>query len=288
VDELGGLSSSYGIADRRLLLALTQMRPCESLTPVRDLAGKVIVVAGGAGGIGTATCQRLAAEGGRIVAGDLNADEAGEVAERITSNGGTAIGVHVDIADEASVQALIATAVSHFGGIDGMHVNAADLSATTLAGDSDVVSMKMETFDHVISVNLRGHFLCTRYVLPALLDRGGGALVYTTSDAAFVGEPERPAYAIAKAGICALVRHVASKWGKDRIRANAVSPGVVVTPTVAGASAEQGLGRLLARTRSWRLGEPSDVAATVAHLLSDDGEWINGQVISVNGGMILR
>lgn len=248
----------------------------------------MVVVAGGAGGIGTATSLRMADEGASVVVGDLNADAARDVAARINANGGHAVGVPVDISDEESVSALVRTALTEFGGIDGLHANAADLSPATLAGDTDVVSIDMDTFDHVLSVNLRGHVLCTRHAVPALLERGGGALVYTASDAAFVGEPQRVGYAIAKAGIGALVRHVASRWGKDRIRANAVAPGVVVTPTIAEASTDHGLGRYLAHARSWRLGEPADIAAMVAHLMSDDGQWINGQVISVNGGMVLR
>ena len=248
----------------------------------------MVVVAGGAGGIGTATSLRMADEGASVVVGDLNADAARDVAARINANGGHAVGVPVDISDEESVSALVRTALTEFGGIDALHANAADLSPATLAGDTDVVSIDMDTFDHVLSVNLRGHVLCTRHAVPALLERGGGALVYTASDAAFVGEPQRVGYAIAKAGIGALVRHVASRWGKDRIRANAVAPGVVVTPTIAETSADHGLGRYLAHARSWRLGEPADIAAMVAHLMSDDGQWINGQVISVNGGMVLR
>ena len=255
---------------------------------MQRLAGKVIVVAGGAGGIGTATCRRLAVEGASVVAGDLDGDGARAVAEGIVAEGGRAAGAWVDITDESSVRALIGLARSEFGGVDGLHANAADLSPETLAADSDVVSMEMSTFDHVLSVDLRGHVLCTRAVLPALLERGGGTLVYTTSDAAFAGEPQRPGYAIAKAGICALVRHVASKWGRERVRANAIAPGVVLTQSFSGSGAEPTLGRLLARTRSWRLGEPADIAAMVAHLMSDDGQWINGQVLSVNGGMILR
>ena len=255
---------------------------------MRGLAGKVIIVTGGSGGIGTATCLRMASEGASVVVGDVDEAGAREVAEHVTSGGGSAVGIHVDISDDGSVRNLVERTVSHFGGIDGLHANAADLSTATLAADTDIVSMEMAAFDHILSVNLRGHVLCTRHVIPALLERGGGALVYTSSDAAFVGEPERPAYAISKSGVCALARHVASKWGKERIRANAVSPGVVVTPTIASATAEAGLARYLARTRSWRMGEPDDIAATVAHLMSDDGEWINGQVISVNGGMLLR
>ena len=247
-----------------------------------------MVVAGGAGGIGTATSLRLASEGASVVVGDLDADAARGVAERIASDGGNALDVHVDIGDEDSVRSLVDASIAHFGGIDGLHANAADLSMATLAGDTDVLSIEMDTFDHVLRVNLRGHVLCTRHAVPALLERGGGALVYTASDAAFAGEAQRPAYAIAKAGICALARHVASKWGKERIRANAVSPGVIVTPTIRDIGAEEGLARFRARTRSWRLGQPDDIAAMVALLMSDDGQWINGQVLSVNGGMILR
>jgi len=255
---------------------------------VARLDGKVVVVAGGAGGIGTATCRRLAGEGAAVVVGDLDADAARQVADLITSEGGRALAVHTDVADEASVEGLIGAATSQFGGIDGLHANAADLSPATIGGDTDVVSMAMETFDHIMGVNLRGHVLCTRHAVPALLDRGGGALVYTASAAAFLGEPSRPAYAIAKAGICALVRHVASKWGRERIRANGVAPGLVVTPAIAGLGIDDMLARFQRQTRSWRLGDPSDIAAMVTHLLSDEGQWINGQVISVDGGTVLR
>jgi NAD(P)-dependent dehydrogenase (short-subunit alcohol dehydrogenase family) len=255
---------------------------------VRRLEDKVVVLAGGAGGIGSATSVRLASEGAAVVVGDLNADGAKEVAERITSEGGRAVAVHTDVTDEDSVKELIGAAIGHFGGLDGLHANAADLSPGTIGGDTDVVSMEMATFDHILDVNLRSHVLCTRHAVPALLERGGGSLVYTASAAAFLGEPSRPGYAIAKAGICALVRHVASKWGRDRIRANGVAPGLTVTPTIAAYGADEMLDGFLRHTRSWRLGDPADIAAMVAHLVSDDGQWINGQVINVDGGTVLR
>jgi NAD(P)-dependent dehydrogenase (short-subunit alcohol dehydrogenase family) len=211
-----------------------------------------------------------------------------EVADGITSEGGRALAVHMDVSDETSVADLFKSTIDHFGGVDSVHANAADLSPATIGGDTDAVSIEMDTFDHILAVNLRGHVLCTRYAVPALLDRGGGSLVYTASAAAFLGESTRPAYAITKAGICALVRHVASKWGKDRIRANAIAPGLVVTPMIAAVGAEEILARSLRHTRSWRLGDPADIAAMVTHLMSDEGEWINGQVISVDGGTVLR
>jgi len=255
---------------------------------VARLDGTVAVVAGGAGGIGTATCLRLADEGAAVVVGDLDADGAANVADRITAGGGRALAVHMDVADERSVADLFERAKAHFGGIDCVHVNAADLSPATIGADTEVVSMDLDVFDHILAVNLRGHVLCTRQAVPALLERGGGSIVYTASAAAFLGEPARPGYAIAKAGIGALVRHVASRWGRDKVRANAVAPGLVVTPAIAAAGPGEVLDRALRHARSWRLGDPADVAAMVAHLVSGDGAWINGQVISVDGGTVLR
>jgi len=255
---------------------------------MRGLAGKVAVVAGGAGRIGTATSVRLAEEGASVVVGDLDGQAAESVAGRIVAAGGRAISVRVDVSDEADVATLMAAAVEAYGGIDALHANAADLSPDTIMGDSDALTVPLELFDHTLSVNLRGHLLCTRHALPHLLERGGGAIVYTSSAAAFVGEPRRPSYAVAKSGLNALARHVASRWGKEGVRANAVAPGLVMSGALLESAGEDFARRALKDSRSHRLGTPEDVAAVVALLLSDDGSWINGQVISVDGGATLR
>lgn len=251
---------------------------------MRGLKNKVIVIAGG-GGIGAATVERLADEGTRIVLGDLDGGHAEEVAQRIRARGGDCVGVAFDIAEESSVQALIDCALERHGGLDALHANAADLQV--IHQDSNVLEEPLEVFDRTIAVNLRGHWLCTRAALPALLQRGGGSLVYTSSGAAVMGEPQRPAYAIAKAGIEALVRHVASRWGKENIRANAVAPGLVLTPSVAGSMQPEFLEFALKGARSPRLGAPEDIASMVAFLCSDEAEWINGQVLGVNGGAVI-
>jgi NAD(P)-dependent dehydrogenase (short-subunit alcohol dehydrogenase family) len=255
---------------------------------VRGLAGKVAVVAGGAGGIGTASSLRLAEEGASVVVADLNGGAAADVAARIAAGGGQAVGLAFDISDEASVAAMIATAVETFGGFDVLHANAADLSPGTIGRDTDAVDIDLEVFDHTIEVNMRGHLLCARHAIPELQRRGGGALVFTSSAASFIGEPQRPAYAMAKSAINGLVRHIASRWGKEGIRANAVAPGLVLTAAVRGSLDTAFHDRALRGTRSARLGTPEDVAALVTFLASDDGEWINGQVISVDGGALLR
>jgi NAD(P)-dependent dehydrogenase (short-subunit alcohol dehydrogenase family) len=245
-----------------------------------------VIVAGGGSGIGAATATRLAQEGSSVVIGDLDGGLAGAVAGQIESSGGRALGLAFDMRDEASIATLVATAVDTYGGLDAVHVNAADLEA--VVHDGDAIDVPLGIFDRTLQVNLRGHLLCTRHALPALLARGGGALVYTSSGAAFMGEPTRLAYAISKNGLHALVRHVASRWGKSSIRANAVAPGLVMTDQVRRTLTADGIEQVLAITRSPRLGEPDDIAAAVAFLCSDDGAWINGQVLSVDGGVTLR
>jgi NAD(P)-dependent dehydrogenase (short-subunit alcohol dehydrogenase family) len=253
---------------------------------MRGLKGKVAVIAGGATGIGAATATRLAEEGVSVVIGDLNIDTAKALAEKIRAAGGTATAVAFDVSDDASVKHLVDTAVETYGGIDCMHANAADLSLCL--ADSDAVDLSLDIWDKTMAINLRGHLLCTRHAIPALLKRGGGAIIYTSSGAAYVGEPVRVAYAVSKSGINALMRHVASKWGKEGIRSNAIAPGLVMTDNALANMPKARQDEMLALGRSVRLGRPADIASTVAMLMSDDGDWINGQVISVDGGITMR
>ncbi len=255
---------------------------------MRGLEGRVVLVAGGAGGIGTATCTRLGEEGASVMVADLNGDAAAAVAESIRDAGGRAESMTIDLRDEQSVAAAVQETADRFGSLDVLHANAADLSPETIGQDSDAASIPLDAFDRTIAVNLRGHLLCARHAIPKLLEKGGGALVFTSSAAAFAGEPERPAYAMAKSGLGGLVRHIASRWGKLGIRANAVAPGLVLTDTIRESLDPAFRDMALGVTRSARLGTPEDIAAMVAFLASDDASWITGQVISVDGGAVLR
>jgi NAD(P)-dependent dehydrogenase (short-subunit alcohol dehydrogenase family) len=160
---------------------------------------------------------------------------------------------------------------------------------TTLPADTDVVDIDLDVWDRVMSVSLRGYLCAMKHAVPLMLEGGGGAIVNMSSAAAFQGEPARPAYATAKAGIGALTRHVASRWGKHGIRCNAIAPGFTATEAIRSSPQWPELeAKALKRMRSTRVGEPEDIAALVAFLVSDDGAWINGQVINVDGGTILR
>lgn len=249
-----------------------------------QLNGKVAIVVGAGAkvGIGASTARILAARGASVVLADLNKAGAEENAEEIVAQGGIAQHFQVDISDDASVGSLLEQAVALYGGIDFVHVNAADTSIRRL--DTDAVTVPLDVFDQTLAVGLRGHLLVTRHAIPRLLDRGGGGICYTTSDASMTAMAHYVSYVVSKAGLNGLMRHVAARWGKENIRANAVAPGLVLTDTVERDHTPESKAKLLEITRSPRLGEPEDIAGLVAYLASDEAQWINGQVMSVNGG----
>ncbi len=249
---------------------------------MQRLQGKSVIVFGSASGIGAASAQRMAQEGARVCLADVNVEGAQALAADIVKAGGEAFAVACDISDEASVKAAVDAAVGRFGGLNGAHINAADMRV--INQDVDALEIDLGVFDRTMSVNLRGHLLCTRAVLPHLLSKGRGAIVYTSSPASDAGEPTRVAYAVSKSGINALMRHVASRWGAAGITANCVSPGLTLTASASAAVGDEFKKAMLARMANTRLGTPEDQAAMVALLMSADGDWINGQIIRVDGG----
>jgi NAD(P)-dependent dehydrogenase (short-subunit alcohol dehydrogenase family) len=252
---------------------------------VNRLQDKVIVVAG-AGGIGDELARRYTGEGAAVVLGDIDGDRAIATAETIAATGAACIGTLLDGGDEGSIRAAIDLAVGRFGGLDGLHANYAGFNDN----DSlhDVTTIPMEDFDDVMRVGSRGFVLCTRHAIPEMLKRGGGSLVYTSSDAAFMGEVVRLAYAMSKVSMHALARHVAHRFGPQGIRANVICPGVVTHPRFEAALPAEIVEAFTDSTLLGRLGRPVDIAAMAALMMSDEGSYITGQVISVNGGALMR
>ncbi len=249
------------------------------------LTGKVIVIAG-AGGIGDGLARRYAAEGASVVLGDIEGERAIATAEAIASTGAMCIGAHVDGGDDGSIGALVELAVSRFGGLDGFHANYAGFNdADSL---HDVLTVPMEDYDEVMRVGSRGFVLCTRHALPHMLKRGGGSLVYTSSDAAFMGETVRIGYGMSKVAITALARHVARTFGHQGIRANVITPGVIYHERLAAMLPAEMVADFTKATLTGQLGRPEDIAAMGALMMSDEGRYITGQVIGVNGGAVMR
>lgn len=252
---------------------------------MRGLKDKRVVVAAGGSGIGAATSERLAAEGARVIVGDINLDGAKATVQRITSAGGVAKAVQFDFANEQSTNALIESAVRSFGGIDGLANIGADLSPTTINADTDVLEMTEATWQRTMRVNVIGHAFTCREAIRNFLKQGtGGAIVNVSSEAASCGEDTRPAYAASKAATNALMRQIALRWGPKGIRCNCVAPGITMSATAEEQMPAEFKQKWVDLTTVKRFGRPEDLAATIVFLLSDDASWVSGQVWHVNGG----
>lgn len=251
------------------------------------LQDKAIVIFGAAGGIGAATARRVCSEGAQVVLVDINGEAAEATAQAMRDQGYMVWSAQADISKEDEVNAAVAKAVGHLGKLTGAFMNAADLRMALL--DSDLLAMDMAVFDQTMAVNMRGHVLCARAVLPHLLEAGGGACVFTASGSAQSPGAVRPSYAMSKISLYALARHIASRWGKEGITANVISPGFIVTPEQAesGIIPQEMIDHFLAGCATPRIGVVDDVAGMAAMLLSDDGRWMTGQTYHVNGGGIM-
>jgi NAD(P)-dependent dehydrogenase (short-subunit alcohol dehydrogenase family) len=146
----------------------------------------------------------------------------------------------------------------------------------------------MEDYDDVMRVGSRGFVLCTRHALPHMLARGSGAIVYTSSDAAYMGETVRIGYGMAKVSMHALMRHVARRFGPHGIRANVIAPGVIYHERLAAVLPDEVVDQFTEATLLGHLGRPQDIAAMGALMMSDEGRHITGQVMAVNGGAVMR
>ena len=251
---------------------------------MRRLEGKVAVISGTTGGIGAATARRLASEGGKVVLADINVEGAEKTAEEIRAAGGDAFAHNLDLADEASIAALIAAAIAKYGRIDVLFNNAADTRVATMVKDAAIQYMDADIWDGVFRINTRGTMLMIKHTLPHMIRQGGGSIINTSSGASLRGDLFRPAYAASKAAVNVLTEYVAAQYGKKGIRCNVVSPGLVVTENTREGQAHN-FALYEAHHLTPRLGEPDDLAAMVALLASDDGKFITAQVIAVDGGI---
>jgi NAD(P)-dependent dehydrogenase (short-subunit alcohol dehydrogenase family) len=255
---------------------------------MKGLMEKRIIIGGGATGFGAALAARLSAEGSCLVVGDINEAGLKTLLPKLVALGGRAVSFVFDLADEASIGRLAQRCVDEYGGIDGLVITGADLSKATLGKDETILTMETHIWQRAFKVNVLGHALLMRAAIPHMVAAGGGSIVSLSSGAAYAGAPFVPAYSVTKAGIPALIRHVARLCGKDNIRCNAVAPGTVATEGAKLIMTEEILAYATKSNALPRPGKPADIASILTFLMSDESSWLTGQVITVDGGAHFR
>lgn len=249
------------------------------------LQGKNIVLLGGATGIGNRTARMISAAGANVVVGDINIAGAEALAREVRESGANMQALAVDLGSEGSVKAFMEGARQYLGSIDGLFLNGAAVDADSLAKDSDILSIDMDHWDKLMTVNLRGYILSVRYAIPIMLENGGGSIVCTSSELSFTasGCQALPTYCMSKAGVNVLICHVASNYGRQGIRCNGVAPGFIDVGRQSGSKE-----KYEALVHVPELGVPEDIGAAVIFLLGNEAKYIQGQMLSVNGGSLFR
>jgi len=249
--------------------------------------GKTIIVTGGGGGIGGATCQRLARDGAKVAVFDMNLEAAQKVVAAIQAAGGTAAAFQCDITDRAQVDGAVAATIAQLGPIDVLVNNAG----------WDVFKPFTKTvpaeWDRLIAINLTGALHMHHAVLPGMVERKTGRIVNVASDAARGGSSGEAVYSACKGGLVALSKTLAREHARQGITVNVVCPGPTDTALLAGvAEGARDPAKLIEAFKSaiplGRLGQPEDLAGAIAFFASDDASFITGQVISVSGGLTMH
>lgn len=245
------------------------------------LSGKVAIVTGAAGGVGSVTARVLAQAGARVMLADIISPALEKFTAGLRSEGLDVACQVADISDEASVKALIDSAVSQFGRLDILDNNAASQGQPE---DNIVTSMTVELWDKIMSVNARGAMLMCKHAIPHMIAGGGGSIINISSGTSLAGDFFATAYACSKGAVNTLTKYVATQYGAQGIRCNALTLGLVRTHALEAGLPPPVLEVFRQHHAVGRIGEPNDIAQMVAFLASERASWITGQVYSVDGG----
>ena len=244
------------------------------------LAGKVVLISGGARGMGAAEARLFAREGARIVVGDILDAEGKAVEAEVNAKGGEAVFVHLDVTRETEWAQAVALAVRRFGKLNVLVNNAG------IGGASRVEDTTAEAWDRVMAVNAKGVFLGTKAAIPAMRQAGGGSIVNISSQLGLVGmDDSSPQYTASKGAVRLLTKTTALQYAREGIRCNSVHPGPIVTPMTEQRRAEPAVyQRMLSRIPLGRYGEPDEVAYAVLYLASDESSFVTGSELVIDGG----
>ncbi|MCU1389178.1 MAG: short chain dehydrogenase [Ilumatobacteraceae bacterium] len=252
--------------------------------PQYDFDGKVVAITGAASGIGRATARKFAAAGASVVVADIDLEGAHETVAMITDAGGVASAVHVDVADSASVKAMVDATVSMYGGLDIAHNNAGIVGA-----GANIADMPDETWERGIAVMLSGVFYGIKHEVPAMLARGGGAIVNTSSGAGLIGFPGMANYVAAKHGVIGLTKTAALEYITQGIRINAICPGTarsrMVDEWINGSAEAEA--QVAALHPIGRIADADEIAEAVLWLASPASSFVVGVAMPIDGGYTL-
>jgi NAD(P)-dependent dehydrogenase (short-subunit alcohol dehydrogenase family) len=252
------------------------------VNPTYDFTGQVALVTGGSSGMGFATARAFAEAGATVVIADIDESTLGTATEELTAAGHQVLGVRCDVSDEDSVAAMIAVTVNTFGRLDMAFNNAG-----IMVPPSGATGEPAEVFDRVTAINLRGVWACMKHELGQMRAQGSGAIVNCSSIAGLRGGPGRPSYTASKHGVIGLTTSAATEYAPLGIRINAVCPGTIETPMVAGMVAKGELDRAQAAAGApiGRLGHGEEIAASVLWLCSPGASFVVGVALPVDGGL---
>lgn len=247
-----------------------------------DLAGRVAVVTGARRGIGKAIAMRLAREGVKVAVADLDQDDCESVVKEIERTGGEGLALKLDVTSEEEIKEAVKRTKEKFGRIDVLVNNAG------IFIQQELDRMETAAIDRILSVNLRGVILCTKYVLPEMKRNNYGKIINIASIAGFIGFELSSIYCATKGALLNLTKELALELGKYRINVNCVAPGVIETAMTEDFLRDEDLKKgFLERIPYGRIGQPDDIARTVIFLASDESEYITGHTVVVDGGWLV-
>jgi NAD(P)-dependent dehydrogenase (short-subunit alcohol dehydrogenase family) len=247
------------------------------------LKGKVAIVTGAGSGIGAAIAERFASEGAAVVIAEISAANGDAAARVIRDAGGEVTFIQTDVSDETQVRKMVDGALGRYGRIDVLCNNAAIL---LFEQEARAHELSNETWNRTMEVNLRGYWLCSKYVIPSMLRQRGGSIIHVASPTGLFGFTRLTAYSTSKGGVIGLMRAMAADYAPDQIRVNAIVPGTIDTPMNAAEFSDPATRQRfeeLAPAR--RLGTGQDIAGIAVFLASEDSDYCVGGIFTVDGGL---